>query len=113
MYIVTTGLAVTMNGYAAFLSLTGAESVKDVADRVQVSQAWMAPLGMLLAGGAVGLLSGLVVPALGVVAAASLVLYFVCAVIAHVRAGDRHLGGALFFGLLAAGALTTNILDQR
>ncbi len=44
-YLVTTILAALANGYAASLDLVGAESVKVVADRVQVSRGWMVPLG--------------------------------------------------------------------
>jgi len=107
-YLVITILAALANGYAASLDFVGAESVKLVADRVEVSRRWMVPLGVLLASGAVGLLAGLAVPALGVAAAIGLVLYFICAVTAHLRVRDRQIGGAVFFLLLAAAALTTN-----
>ena len=48
-YLVITILAAIANGYAASLNFVGAESVKVVADRVQVSRRWMVPLGTLLA----------------------------------------------------------------
>lgn len=108
-YLVTTIVAALANLYAAALNFVGAESVKVVADRVQISQAWMVPLGALLASGAVGLLTGFAVPALGTAAAVGLVLYFVCAVTAHLRVRDRQVGGAVFFLLLAAAALTTDV----
>jgi SNF family Na+-dependent transporter len=108
-YVAATVLAALANGYAAALNFLGADSVKMVADRVQVSRAWMVPLGTVLASGAVGLLTGFVVPALGTAAATGLVLYFLCAVAAHVRVRDRQIGGAVFFLLLAAAALTTNV----
>ena len=57
-YLVTTILAALANGYAASLNFVGAESVKVVADRVQVSRQWMLPFGTLLASGAIGLLTG-------------------------------------------------------
>ena len=108
-YLVTTILAALANGYAAVLNFAGADSVKVVADRVQVSRAWMVPLGTLLAAGAAGLLAGFAVPALGMAAAIGLVLYFLCALTAHVRVRDRQIGGAVFFLLLAAAALTTDV----
>jgi hypothetical protein len=108
-YLVTTILAALATGYAASLNFVGAESVKVVADRIRVSRAWMGPLGVLLASGAVGLLTGLAVPALGTAAAIGLVLYFICAVIAHLRVRDRQIGGAVFFLLLAAAALTVQV----
>ncbi len=86
IYLVTTIAATLANGYAACLDFAGAESVKAVADR---------------------LVAGFAVPALGTAAAIGLVLYFVCAVTAHVRVHDRQIGGAVFFLLLAAAALAT------
>jgi hypothetical protein len=108
-YLVSTILAALANGYAASLNFVGAASVTVVADRVRVSRGWMVPLGALLACGALGLLTGLVVPALGTAAAIGLVLYFICAVSAHVRVRDRQIGGAVFFLLLAAAALSTDV----
>jgi hypothetical protein len=109
IYLVATILAALANGYAASLNFVGAESVKVVADRVRVSRRWMVPLGTVLACGAVGLLAGLAVPALGTAAAIGLILYFICAVTAHLRVRDRQIGGAVFFLLLAAAALITNV----
>ena len=109
IYLVITILAALTNGYAASLNFVGAESVKVVADRVEVSRRWMVPLGTLLACGAVGLLTGFAVPALGTAAAIGLVVYFICAVTAHLRVRDRGIGGAVFFLVLAAAALTTDL----
>ncbi len=108
-YLGITILAAIANGYAASLNFVGAESVKVVADRVQVSRRWMFPLGTLLASGAIGLLTGLAVPALGTAAAIGLVGYFICAVTAHLRVRDRQIGGAVFFLVLAAAALVTSV----
>ena len=90
-YVGITILAALANCYAASLNFVGAESVTVVADRVQVSRGWMVPLGTLLASGAVGLLTGFAVPALGTAAAIGLVLYFICAVTAHLRVRDRQI----------------------
>jgi hypothetical protein len=109
-YIVITVLVALANSYAASMNFVGAESVKVVADRVHVSQKWMIPLGTLLAAGAIGLLVGLAVPALGTAAAIGLVVYFTCALAAHIRARDRGFGGAVFFLLLAGAALATTLI---
>jgi hypothetical protein len=109
IYLVITILAALANGYAALLNFVGAESVKVVADRVQVSRRWMIPLGALLSSGAVGLLVGVAVPALGAAAGVGLVVYFICALSAHLRIRDRQIGGAVFFLLLAAAALIANV----
>jgi hypothetical protein len=109
VYIVITVVAALANGYAATLNFAGAESVKVVSDRVRVSQRWMLPFGTLLAAGAGGLLVGLVMPVLGVAAAVGLVLYFVCALGAHLRVRDRGIGGAVSFLVLAAAALAATV----
>jgi hypothetical protein len=49
------------------------------------------------------------VPVLGEAAAIGLVVYFSCAIGTHIRAGDTGVGGAVFFLLLAAGALITTV----
>ncbi len=108
-YFAVTILTALANGYAAALNFVGAESVKLVADKVRVSHKWMIPLGTLLAAGAVGLLVGLAVPALGTAAAIGLVLYFVCALSAHLRARDTSVGGAISFLTLAIAALITAV----
>jgi hypothetical protein len=108
-YIVITLLAALANGYAAVLNFVGAESVKVVADKVRVSREWMIPFGILLASGALGLLSGFVVPVLGTAAAIGLVLYFICALSAHVRVRDPGIGGAVSFLVLAVAAVITSL----
>ncbi len=108
-YLIITILAALANGYAAVLNFAGAEAVKVVADKVRVSQEWMIPFGILLASGALGLLIGFVVPVLGTAAAIGLVLYFICALGAHLRARDAGIGGALSFLVLAVAALITNL----
>lgn len=108
-YLAITITAALAYGYAASLNFAGAESVKLVADRVRVSQKWMIPFGTLLAAGAIGLLIGIAVPALGKAAALGLILYFICAISAHIRARDRGFGGAVFFLALAACALVANL----
>jgi hypothetical protein len=108
-YLLITTLAALANGYAASLNFVGAESVKVVAGKVQVSQRWMIPFGILLASGAVGLLIGIAVPVLGTAAAIGLVVYFICALSAHIRVHDPGIGGAVSFLVLAVAALTTDL----
>jgi hypothetical protein len=108
-YVVITILVALANSYAAALNFVGAESVKVVADQVQVSQRWMIPFGVLLASGALGLVIGFAVPALGVAAAIGLVVYFICALSAHVRVHDPKIAGAVSFLTLAVAALTAHL----
>lgn len=108
-YVVVTILVALANSYAASLNFVGAESVKLVANKVQVSQRWMIPFGILLASGAVGLLIGFAVPVLGTAAAIGLIVYFICAVSAHVRVSDPGIGGAVSFLMLAVAALVIGL----
>lgn len=108
-YLVITIPAALANGYAATLNFVGAESVKVVADKVQVSRRWMIPFGILLASGALGLLIGFAVPVLGTAAAIGLVLYFTCALGAHLRVRDPGIGGAVSFLVLAVAALIADL----
>jgi hypothetical protein len=108
-YVVITIVAALANGYAAFLSFVGAESVKGVADKVRVSRRWMIPFGILLASGALGLLIGFAVPVLGAAAAIGLVLYFLGAVSAHLRVRDPGIGGAVSFLVLAVAVLIVGL----
>jgi len=108
-YVVVTILAALANCFAASLNLVGAESVKVVADRVRVSPRWMIPFGVVLACGAIGLLVGFVVPVLGTAAAVGLVVYFICALSAHLRVRDPGIAGAVSFLVLVVAALLANL----
>jgi DoxX-like family len=108
-YLAVTSLAALMNAFAACMNFAGAKFVKAVADKVQVSPKWMVPFGILLAAGAVGLMAGFAVPTLGAAAVIGLVVYFICALGAHVRVRDRNVGGAITFLVLAVAALVTDV----
>ena len=108
-YIAVTLLTSAVNVYAAYLNFIGHKSVKATADKTRVPQSWMIPLGVLLAAGALGLLIGFVVPLLGTLAAVGLVLYFLGALGAHLRARNYQLGGWAIFLSLAVAALAVNL----
>jgi hypothetical protein len=108
-YVAVTIVVALANGYAAVLNFAGAESVKAVADEVRVSQKWMIPFGILLACGAGGLLAGFAVPVLGTAAAIGLVVYFMCAAGAHIRARAPKIAGAVSFLVMAGAALAVSI----
>ncbi|WP_410654511.1 DoxX family protein [Amycolatopsis sp. lyj-112] len=77
---------------------------------VDVPQSWIPPLASLKAAGAAGLLIGLLwVPLLGTAAAIGLVLFYVGAVVTHVRA--RVLYNIYFPVTFLALAAATLILD--
>jgi hypothetical protein len=108
-YLTVTLLATAVSGIAAIANLVGHDYPKTQADNIRVPRSWIPWLGTLLAAGALGLLVGLAVPVLGFLAAAGLVLYFLGAFGAHLRARNYQLGPwALFFGLAVA-ALAVNL----
>ncbi|CAL9487757.1 hypothetical protein SUDANB105_03154 [Streptomyces sp. enrichment culture] len=85
-YVVVTVLGALMAGFSAgAIQFRAAWVVKPLAD-YGVPRAWWPWLATAKAAGAVGLLAGLVVPWVGLLAAVGLVLYFTGAVITVVRA---------------------------
>jgi DoxX-like protein len=104
-YLTITILGVIFNGAAAVTYLIGHEYPKSQADMKGIPRKWVPVLGMLLAAGTVGLLAGLAVPLLGTLAACGLVLYFIGAIIAHLRVGSRNIVGGIVFLLTAAAVL--------
>jgi hypothetical protein len=109
VYVAVTIVVALANSYAAALSVAGAESVKVVAGQVRVPQKWMIPFGILLGCGAAGLLAGFAIPVLGTAAAIGLVVYFICAVSAHIRVRDPKVAGAVSFLVMAAAALIVSL----
>lgn len=109
VYLAVTLLASAITGLAAVANLIGHDYPKSQAVKLRVPQSWTLPLGVLLAAGALGLLAGLAVPALGTLAATGLVLYFLGALGAHLRARDYHFGFWAVYFLLAVASLVLNL----
>ena len=89
-----------------------AQVVEVIHGRVGVPLSWFPMLASAEIAGAVGLIIGLWVPALGMAAAIGVVLYFVGAVIAHLRANDRDLFSPVVAMLLAAAALVLRLVSS-
>jgi hypothetical protein len=107
-YLACTMLAAALTGSAAIANVIGHAYPKRQADKVRVDHKWILPFGLLLGAGAVGLLAGFAVPRLGVLAAAGLVVYFLGALVAHLRVRDLALGPwFLYFGTCTAALVTT------
>jgi len=108
-YVTVTILAAVFTGSAAVTYLIGHDYPKTQLDMKRLPRSWVPMLGTLLAAGSVGLLAGFAVPWLGALAAAGLVLYFVGALIAHLRVGSRQLAGPAVFFVVVAAALVVNL----
>jgi hypothetical protein len=112
-HIGVTVLAIIANAFAAAADFARARLVLDNSASVGVPLSWLTPLGLLKTAGAAGLLLGLLgVPVVGTAAATGLVLFFVGAVVTHLRAGDRSASLAFpaSFLLLAVAVLVSSVL---
>ena len=110
-YLVVTLLAASANAFSATLDFIRYEQVLTNMARVGVPESWITMLGILKAVGAVGLLAGIRVPTIGMAAAAGLVLFFVAAIIIHLRGRDYSFGLAIVFLLLAVAALVLRVVS--
>jgi DoxX-like family len=85
--------------------------VKVITGVVRVPLKWFPWLAACEFAGAIGLLVGIVWPPLGLAASVGLVLYFLGAMIAHVRVGDlKGLGPAAFLFVLASACLVSRFV---
>ena len=86
-YVAVTVLAIVATGAIAAADLMRAEFVLTNSANVGVPESWLTPLGLVKAAGAAGLVLGLAgVPLIGTAAALGLTLFFVGAIVTHLRA---------------------------
>ena len=111
-YIVVTILAAAANIFSATLDFIRYKPILINMAKVGVSESWITTLGILKAAGALGLLIGIGVPAVGIAAAAGLVLFFIAAIIIHLRGHDHSFGLAIVFLLLAIAALGLRVISS-
>jgi hypothetical protein len=90
-YVVVTVATILINVWAAAADFAKAKFVLANSAELGISTSWLPPLAVLKAAGAVGLLGGLLgFRPIGIAAAIGLVLFFLGAVILHVRARVFH-----------------------
>ena len=111
-YLVVTAVTAAANTYAATADFTRPAWLLDNMAKARVPQSWLYPLGALKAAGALGLLVGIGVPPLGVAAAVGLVLFFIGALITHVRARYWAIAAPVAFLLLAVGSLVLRLASS-
>ena len=111
-YVVVTLLAAAANIFSATLDFIRFKQVLINMAKAGVPESWITMLGILKAAGAVGLLIGIGVPLIGMAAAIGLILFFVGAIITHLRAHDYSFGLAVVFLLLAVAALILRMASQ-
>ncbi|MBT2401333.1 DoxX family protein [Streptomyces sp. ISL-100] len=105
-YVVVTVLAAAMTGFSAASVFFRAKWVVEPLADYSVPQSWWPWLGAAKAAGAAGLLAGLFVPVIGVLAGIGLVLYFAGAVVTVIRARSYyHIPFPLVYAAPVVGAL--------
>jgi hypothetical protein len=113
-YVVVTLIAVVANGFSGTAALLHFQPILPGMAKAGVPVSWLRfPIGTLKAAGAAGLLAGLLgAPLLGTAAAIGLVLFFVCALYTHVRAGDYTAQFGLAVGFLALNVAALGLSPQ-
>lgn len=105
-YIVVTIATITATAFMATADFVRARFVLANSASVGVPESWLTPLGLLKAAGAAGLLLGLLgVPLIGPAAAVGLILFFIGAILTHLRARNYALAFPATYLLLAAASL--------
>jgi hypothetical protein len=111
-YVVVTLMAIAANTFAATADFMRLKFVLITAAKAGVPESWMTMLGILKAAGAGGLLVGLIgVPLIGTAAAIGLILFFVGAIITHLRVRNYSIGPAVAFLVLAVAALVLGLVS--
>ena len=85
-YLIVTVSAAAANIYAGICDFTRPDWLLANMKKLEVGERWLPTLGILKLLGGLGLLAGIMVPQIGVAAAAGLILYFVGAMITVLRA---------------------------
>jgi len=85
-YVIVTVLAIVALTLSATVDFIRYKQVLINMERARVPESWLIKLGLLKAAGALGLLVGFVVEPIGTAAAIGVILFFVGAIITHVRA---------------------------
>jgi|SRR5829696_147829 len=109
-YLTTTVIAIAANGFSGIAALLHFKPIMPGMVKAGVPVSWLTfPIGTLKTLGALGLTAGLVVRPLGISAAIGLVLFFVCAVYTHIRAGDYGAQFGLAIGFLGLNVATLTL----
>ena len=101
------GLAMLASGV---MKLIRAPRIVSLMAAVHVTPPQLAVLGALQVASTIGLIAGIWFPPLAIAASIGLVLYFAGAIVAHIRAGDPAMQGAIAFLVLAIATMATLFL---
>jgi hypothetical protein len=108
--VIVSSLLAAALAFSAIRKLTHRPQVVATYTRVGVPEARLDQLALILLAGAAGLVAGLFWAPVGLAAAFGLVVYFLLAIAAHVRAGDqRHLPTPMAVEAAALAALALRL----
>lgn len=109
-HVVVTLFAAAFVGFSAVSVFARAPWVVQPISEYGVPESWWNWLGTAKAAGAIGLVAGLFVPAIGVLAAVCLILHFIGAVVTVVRARQlSHVGYPLLYMAPVVAALALGL----
>jgi DoxX-like family len=111
-YVVVSILTAAALTFSATADFVRYEKVLVNMDRADVPRSWLTTLGGLKAAGALGLLVGIGVPPIGTVAAVGVVLFFVGAIITHIRARWYSFSYPCLYLTLATGSLVLGVASS-
>lgn len=104
-YAVVAGLLALTLAASATFTLQRNPAITESMGKVGVPDSWLPRLATLKAAGAIGLVAGLWLTPLGIAAAIGVTLYFIGAIVTHLRAKDYDFAPAAVLALVAAAAL--------
>ncbi|MFI5764416.1 DoxX family protein [Streptomyces sp. NPDC051563] len=104
-YAVVAGLLALTLAASATFTLQHNPSITESMTKVGVPDSWLPRLATLKAAGAIGLIAGLWLAPLGIAAAIGVTLYFLGAIVFHLRAKDYNFAPAAVLALVAIAAL--------
>ena len=113
-YLILTGFAAAIVTFSGIGKIRhDPKIVKVIHETVGVPMRFMPILAACEFAGALGIVAGIWWPPLGVAAGVGLVVYFVGAVVSHLRVGDvAGIGPAAFVLTLVSAALTTRVVTM-
>jgi hypothetical protein len=112
-YIIFTILAIVSNAFSAIMDFIRYKRVIIVMEQAGVPTSWMFLLGVLKAAGALGMLVGFAVPLIGAAAAIGIILFFIGAIITHLRVRDYNISLAAVWLLFAVGSLVFQLESSK
>ncbi len=111
-YVVVSLLLAVMLAGAATADFVRYKRILIAMAKADVPESWLTMLGILKAVGALGLLIGFGAPLIGTAAAVGVILFFIGAIITHLRARDYSLAFAAMFLLLGVAALALRLASS-